>query len=90
MPYRTHHLRLVDAREDLERCLRFRDSLRGDSKLAGDYATLKRALAARFREDREGYTRAKSAFIEDADAQAAAPSQPRAKGFRTGRTSHLT
>ena len=79
--YRTHHLHLVDAREDLERCLRFRDTLRGDSKLAADYATLKRALAARFREDREGYTRAKSPFIADADSQAATSSQPSAEAF---------
>ncbi len=88
--YRTHHLHLVDAREDLERCLRFRDSLRGDSRLAADYATLKRALAARFREDREGYTKAKSAFIQDADSQTAASSKPSSKASRTGRTPRLT
>ena len=58
--YRTHHLHLVDEREELDRCLRFRDTLRGDPKLATEYAALKRALAARFREDREGYTKAKS------------------------------
>jgi GrpB-like predicted nucleotidyltransferase (UPF0157 family) len=68
--YRTHHLHLVDAREDMDRCLRFRDSLRGDPHLAAQYAALKRALAARFRADREGYTEAKSAFINDADLQA--------------------
>lgn len=88
--YRTHHLHLVDAREDLERCLRFRDTLRADSKLAADYATLKRMLAARFRDDREGYTKAKSSFIEDAGSRAAASSQPRTEAFRTGRTSRLT
>ena len=65
--YRTHHLHLVDQREDLERCLRFRDILRRSPELAADYAALKRALAARFREDREGYTNAKTTFIEDAD-----------------------
>jgi len=70
--YRTHHLHLVDEREDLDRCLRFRDILRGNPKLAADYAALKRVLAARFREDREGYTNAKTTFIEDADAQAGA------------------
>jgi len=62
--YRTHHLHLVDRREDLDRCLRFRDSLRGNPALAAEYAALKRSLAARFREDREGYTNAKSAFIK--------------------------
>ena len=64
--YRTHHLHLVDQREDMERCIRFRDTLRADPKLAAEYAALKRALAARFREDREGYTEGKSRFIEEA------------------------
>jgi GrpB-like predicted nucleotidyltransferase (UPF0157 family) len=64
--YRTHHLHLVDVREDMERCLRFRDSLRSDPKLAADYVALKRALAARFRDDRMGYTKAKGQFINDA------------------------
>jgi GrpB-like predicted nucleotidyltransferase (UPF0157 family) len=67
--YRTHHLHLVDKREDMERCLRFRDSLRENPTLAAEYAALKRALAARYREDRERYTNAKSAFIKDADLQ---------------------
>jgi len=74
--YRTHHLHLVDEREDMDRCLRFRDSLRGDPKLAAEYASLKRALAARFREDREGYTKAKSTFINDADSQTGASDRP--------------
>ena len=73
--YRTHHLHLVDEREDLDRCLRFRDTLRSDPKLAAEYAALKRALAARFREDREGYTKAKTAFIDDADSRAPASGQ---------------
>ncbi len=75
--YRTHHLHLVDERDDLDRCLRFRDNLRGNAKLAGEYAALKRALAARFGDDRVGYTRAKGAFIEDADV-GAGNSGPRA------------
>jgi GrpB-like predicted nucleotidyltransferase (UPF0157 family) len=74
--YRTHHLHLVDEREDLDLCLRFRDTLRNDAKLAAEYATLKRALAARFREDREGYTEAKSAFIRDADSRARGSGRP--------------
>jgi len=73
--YRTHHLHLVDEREDLDRCLRFRDSLRSNPKLAVEYAALKRALATRFREDREGYTMAKTAFIDDADSRAGASGQ---------------
>jgi len=74
--YRTHHLHLVDEREDMDRCLRFRDSLRANPKLAADYVALKRELAARFREDREGYTKAKSKFINDADSQAGVSGQP--------------
>jgi GrpB-like predicted nucleotidyltransferase (UPF0157 family) len=74
--YRTHHLHLVDEREDMDRCLRFRDSLRANRKLAADYVALKRALAARFREDRDGYTKAKSKFINDADAQVGVSGQP--------------
>ena len=60
----------------MDRCLRFRDTLRGNPKLAGEYAALKRALAARFREDREGYTKAKSTFINDADSQTGASGPP--------------
>jgi GrpB-like predicted nucleotidyltransferase (UPF0157 family) len=74
--YRTHHLHLVDEREDMDRCLRFRDCLRANRKLAADYVALKRALAARFREDREEYTKAKSKFINDADSQAGSPPSP--------------
>jgi len=74
--FRTHHLHLVDQREDMDRCLRFRDSLRGNRKLAADYVALKRALAARFREDREGYTKAKSKFINDVDSRAGVSGQP--------------
>ena len=61
--HRTHHLHLVDAPEELERRLRFRDRLHADRALADEYAALKRALAERFREDREAYTEAKGEFI---------------------------
>ena len=67
--YRTHHLHLVDAREDMERCLRFRDRLRANSQLAADYVALKRALAADYKGDRMGYTKAKTRFINVADEQ---------------------
>jgi GrpB-like predicted nucleotidyltransferase (UPF0157 family) len=68
--HRTHHLHLVDEREDMDRCLRFRDTLRADRQLAAEYVALKRVLAKRFREDREGYTKAKTKFINDADSPA--------------------
>ncbi len=74
--YRTHHLHLVDERADMDRCLRFRDSLRANPTLAAEYAALKRALAVRFREDREGYTQAKSTFINDADSQTGPSGRP--------------
>ena len=63
---RTHHLHLVDTREGIDNCLRFRDRLRSDPELAGEYVALKRALASRFQDDRLGYTEAKSSFIESA------------------------
>jgi GrpB-like predicted nucleotidyltransferase (UPF0157 family) len=69
--YRTHHLHLVDEREDMDKCLRFRESLRANPKLAADYAALKRELAARCRDDRMRYTKAKSRFIDDAESDAA-------------------
>jgi GrpB-like predicted nucleotidyltransferase (UPF0157 family)/RimJ/RimL family protein N-acetyltransferase len=72
--HRTHHLHLVDEREELERRLRFRDRLRADPALAMEYAALKRTLAARHRHDREAYTNAKSGFIHDHDQ----PSPPSA------------
>jgi GrpB-like predicted nucleotidyltransferase (UPF0157 family) len=61
--HRTHHLHLVDEREELERRLRFRDRLRTDRQLAREYVALKRALAERHRTDREAYTEAKSEFV---------------------------
>jgi GrpB-like predicted nucleotidyltransferase (UPF0157 family) len=64
--HRTHHLHLVDVGEHMDRCLRFRDLLAHDPQLAQSYVELKRALAARFREDRAGYTAAKGEFINNA------------------------
>lgn len=61
---RTHHLHLVPASSPRFAAeLAFRDRLRAEPSLAGEYAALKRELAARFPEDREAYTDAKAAFI---------------------------
>ncbi|MEA2271661.1 MAG: hypothetical protein QOI98_369 [Solirubrobacteraceae bacterium] len=60
---RVHHLHLVDDAAELDRHLLFRDRLRADPDLAAAYADLKRELARRFREDREGYAEAKTEFI---------------------------
>jgi len=73
--HRTHHLHLVDDREELERRLRFRDRLRADPVLAREYVALKRSLAARFPEDREGYTDAKSQFIRSHDQPMPTPAE---------------
>jgi GrpB-like predicted nucleotidyltransferase (UPF0157 family) len=64
---RTHHLHLapVGGRRYADE-LAFRDRLRADPALAARYAALKRELAARFPEDRDGYTDAKSEFIRAA------------------------
>ena len=61
---RTHHLHLVpvDSRRFADE-LAFRDFLRANPTAARNYATLKRRLAARFRDDREAYTEAKGDFI---------------------------
>jgi GrpB-like predicted nucleotidyltransferase (UPF0157 family)/GNAT superfamily N-acetyltransferase len=64
---RTHHLHLAPAggRRYAEE-LAFRDRLRADPHTARAYAELKRDLAARFGNDRDGYTEAKSDFIRAA------------------------
>lgn len=41
----------------------FRDALRADTALTADYTTLKRALAAKYTDNREAYTAAKNDFI---------------------------
>ncbi len=61
---RTHQLHLVPADSPRFRMeLRFRDVLRGDDALAGEYAGLKHDLAEQFEHDREAYTEAKTAFV---------------------------
>jgi GrpB-like predicted nucleotidyltransferase (UPF0157 family) len=64
---RTHHLHLAprDGRRFADE-IAFRDRLRSDPSLAREYGALKRELATRFGGDRDGYTEAKSGFIERA------------------------
>lgn len=50
---------------ELGRHLAFRDHLRRHPADSEAYGRLKRALAERFRDDRDGYTNAKTAFVED-------------------------
>ena len=63
--FRTHHLHLVPlgSRRWIE-CLAFRDALRRDGALAGEYAALKHTLAGRFKCDREAYTEGKTPFVQ--------------------------
>lgn len=56
------HVALIDDESQWERVL-FRDRLRLHPETAREYASLKRDLAARFADDREAYTLAKTAFI---------------------------
>lgn len=75
---RTHHLHLVPtgSRRYSDE-LAFRDRLRADPELAADYAALKQALARRFADDRDSYTRAKSDFIGHALGRRADPGSRR-------------
>ena len=82
LSHRTHHLHLVDEHAGVDQCLLFRDRLEHDPTLAAEYAALKRALASHFREDRMGYTEAKSTFINDAIGQPV-PKKRRARSRKT-------
>jgi len=63
---RSYHLHLVEEASPLWRdYLAFRDYLRSNAEAARQFATLKRALAARFPDDREGYLIAKSSQVEE-------------------------
>jgi GrpB-like predicted nucleotidyltransferase (UPF0157 family) len=68
---RTFHLHVVERTSEFwERHLLFRDFLRGHPAEAQEYYLLKKRLAAEFGRDREGYTDAKTAFIEGIVARA--------------------
>ena len=61
---RHHCYVCVTGGRELVRHLRFRDALRADWSLAEEYARLKRALAAQYGTDRDGYSVAKTFFVE--------------------------
>ena len=62
---RTHHLYLIeDGDPHIDRLCAFRDRLRADDALRDEYAALKRRLAESFRHDRDGYSNAKTEFVE--------------------------
>jgi len=63
---RTHQIHMVEIGTDFwKRHLLFRDHLREHSKTADEYGLLKRKLAITFENDREGYTNAKTPFIQN-------------------------
>ncbi len=71
---RTHHLHLVIfGSEPWTRHLRFRDVLRADAVIAGLYEHLKQDLVAQYRQDRDAYTHAKTAFIDEVLKRVAEP-----------------
>ncbi|MFC1607742.1 GrpB family protein [Candidatus Latescibacterota bacterium] len=63
---RTHHIHMVELTSDFwNRHIAFRDYLRTNDDSVREYHLLKKGLARRFKQDRDGYTDAKSAFIEN-------------------------
>jgi GrpB-like predicted nucleotidyltransferase (UPF0157 family) len=68
-----YHLHMVELTSDFrKRHLLFRDYLRTHPKTAQEYYKLKKRLAGKYGSDREGYTEAKTSFIEAALAEAKA------------------
>lgn len=79
-----HHLYVCSAAgQEFHRHITFRDYLRTHPKDAGDYARLKRSLAAKFRDDREAYSLGKTNFINEilhrADLESREPSSRAAR-----------
>lgn len=70
---RTNHVHLVVHRGgEWTALLAFRDALRADPDLARRYEELKRDLAARYADEREKYTAAKTEFVRGVLARLAA------------------
>ena len=68
---RSHHLHMYPrCHPEIARLLFFCEYLRANPDAALEYARLKRALAEKFRDDREAYTDAKSDFIKSIEAKA--------------------
>lgn len=64
---RTHHVHVFAADSDqVRRHVEFRDLLRADPDLAGQYSDLKRRLARRYPDDGRTYAEGKTAFIDRA------------------------
>lgn len=65
MGIRMHHVHMAPRGHRLWEGLAFRDYLRVNPADADRYAALKRELAERYRDDRERYTTAKTAFVQE-------------------------
>ncbi len=64
--FRTHHLHLVPYESNLwKERIKFRNILRANAEIASKYVELKKALAMRYKEDRETYTKGKTSFIKN-------------------------
>lgn len=64
-PQRTHHVHMTELNSEMWEQLLFRDYLRIHPEEASRYGALKLELMERYRDDREAYTGAKSAYIEE-------------------------
>jgi GrpB-like predicted nucleotidyltransferase (UPF0157 family) len=63
--FRTHHLHLIPVgTPQWVRPIAFRDYLRANAEVAGEYDALKQRLAEEHRFDREAYTQGKRPFID--------------------------
>jgi GrpB-like predicted nucleotidyltransferase (UPF0157 family) len=71
MGQRTHHVHMAPRGHPLWEGIVFRDYLRTHPEEAARYAALKRELAKGYREDREGYTQAKTEFVREVTRRAA-------------------
>jgi GrpB-like predicted nucleotidyltransferase (UPF0157 family) len=67
----SHHLHMVEVTSAFwERHILFRDYLRAHPDIATEYAALKHELAVRYQNDRDGYTDAKTSFIQAIEERA--------------------
>jgi GrpB-like predicted nucleotidyltransferase (UPF0157 family) len=62
---RTHHVHLAEPESEPTASIPFRDYLRSHDEASRRYAQLKQELASTYRSDREGYTAAKSTFVQE-------------------------
>jgi GrpB-like predicted nucleotidyltransferase (UPF0157 family) len=76
---RTHHVHITEPDGEMwQRRLAFRDYLRADPEEAHRYEVLKHDLAARFPADRDGYTDAKTDYVEAVYRRMGLPRWPNA------------